>query len=413
MVRGARVGDVERRTGGRVAIVQVLYLIDSLAAGGAERSLAAMARHYTAAGVRLDVGYLRETPGVHDELRDGGAGVLPLVADGTRLGWLRASRDAIRSIRPDVVHTTLFDADVIGRVAARSCGVPVVSSLVNEAYGAEHYGAPGMRRWRLDAARGADAITARLVRRFHAVTEQVARAMVERLRLRPGRIEVIPRGRDPKALGVRTAERRADVRERLGIAPDRPMILAAARHEHQKGLDVAVEAMPEVLRRLPGATLLIAGRDGGATPELRTAMRGLGVEGNVTLLGARSDVADLLAAADVFVLPSRWEGLPGVVLEAMALEAPIVATDLPAVREAVGGSEGAALVPAGRPDLVAAGVVGTVADPSAAARRAARARSRFEERYTIDRVVERMLAFYRTAVASPHAGGHEVVRAHG
>ena len=133
-----------------------------------------MAPHYTAAGVRLDVGYFRETPGVHAELRDAGAGVLPLVADGTRLGWLRASRDAVRSVRPDVVHTTLFDADVIGRVVARSCRVPVVSSLVNEAYGPEHYGAPGMRRWRLHGARAADALSARLVRRFHAVTEQVA-----------------------------------------------------------------------------------------------------------------------------------------------------------------------------------------------------------------------------------------------
>ena len=237
--------------------------------------------------------------------------------------------------------------------------------------------------------------------------------MVARLRLPPERIEVIPRGRDPKALGVRTRERRTEVRDGLGIAPDRPLILAAARHEHQKGLDVLIEAMPEVLRHLGGAQLLVAGRDGGGTPELREAMRRLGIDESVTLLGARSDVADLLAAADVFVLPSRWEGLPGVVLEAMALEAPIVATDLPAVREAVGGTEGARLVPAGRADLVAAGIVETLADPQASALRAARARSRFDERYTIDRVVERMLAFYRTAIATPRPGGREVVRTHG
>jgi glycosyltransferase involved in cell wall biosynthesis len=379
--------------------VHVLYLIDSLAAGGAERSLAAMAPGYSAAGVRLDVGYFRETPGVHEDLRDGGAGVLPLVADGTRPGWLRASRDAIRSLRPDVVHTTLFDADVIGRIAARSTGVPAVSSLVNEGYGPEHYGAPGMRRGRLHAARALDALTARSVRRFHAVTAQVAAAMVTRLRLRPERIEVIPRGRDPKVLGVRTEERRREVRNRLGIRPGDAMLVAAARHEHQKGLDVVVDAKPAILRAVPTARLEVAGRDGAATADLRARIARLGIGAEVSLLGARTDVADLLAAADVFVLPSRWEGLPGVVLEAMALEAPIVATDLPAVREAVGGSEGAALVRPGEPVELADAVTLMVSDPCLAGRRASFARARFDDRYTVDRVVERMLAFYRTALA--------------
>jgi glycosyltransferase involved in cell wall biosynthesis len=108
-------------------------------------------------------------------------------------------------------------------------------------------------------------------------------------------------------------------------------------------------------------------------------------------------VAELLCAADVFVVPSRWEGFGSVLLEAMALEAPIVASDLPAVREVVG--DDAPLVPPDRPDALAAAVTATLADPDGAARRAARARERFLATFTIDRVADGMAGFYRRALA--------------
>jgi glycosyltransferase involved in cell wall biosynthesis len=100
----------------------------------------------------------------------------------------------------------------------------------------------------------------------------------------------------------------------------------------------------------------------------------------------------------VFVVPSRWEGFGSVLLEAMALEAPIVASDLPAVREVV-GDDAALLVPPDRPDALAAAVTAVLADPDGAARRAARARERFLATFTIDRVADGMAGFYRRALA--------------
>jgi glycosyltransferase involved in cell wall biosynthesis len=376
--------------------VRILYLIDSLAAGGAERSLAAMAPAYADRDLRLTVGYLHERPGVRAELEAAGATARSLEGRGGMAGAVRRARGLLAATRPDLVHTTLFEADLVGRVAAGR--LPVVTSLVNDAYGATQAGAPGLARWKLGAARLLDAASARRVVRFHAISGHVAELMAARLRLPRERIEVVPRGRDPVALGARSAARRAAARAALGVEAGAPLLLAAARHEHQKGLDVLLAAFPAVAEAAPRARLAVAGRDGNQTPRLRAAAERSGHGGAIRFLGARGDVAELLCAADVFVVPSRWEGFGSVLLEAMALEAPIVASDLPAVREVV-GDDAALLVPPDRPDALAAAVTAVLADPDGAARRAARARERFQATFTIDRVADGMAGFYRRALA--------------
>jgi glycosyltransferase involved in cell wall biosynthesis len=380
--------------------VHVLYLIDSLMPGGAERSLAALAPHLVAGGIRLEVGTLHERPGVQAELLDAGVRLHSLAGPGGRGAWIRRADRLIRDRRPDLVHTTLFEADLAGRVAAARRRTPVVSSLVNVAYGPEQQAGSRVGSLKLGAARLLDVVSARPVVRFHAVSEHVADVMARRLRLPRARIDVVPRGRDPGLLGRRTPERRAQARAGLGVGPEDRVVLAACRHEPQKGLDVLVQAVPHVLGRDPSTRFLVAGRDGRQTPELRALASRLGVEHAVRFLGARSDVYDLLCAADVFVFPSRWEGMPGAVLEAMALEAPIVASDLQPVREAVSDGVSARLVPSDRPDALALAVIQTLEDDAAAARRAAVARADFEARFTIGRSAEGMLTFYEHARAS-------------
>jgi glycosyltransferase involved in cell wall biosynthesis len=379
--------------------VRILYLIDSLTAAGAERSLAAMAPGYADRGLQLEVAFLHDRPGVQAELEAAGARLFCLAGPGGRPGWVRRAHRLVASRRPDLVHTTLFEADVAGRVAAGLAGVPVVSSLVNVAYGAEQVPVLGVRRWKLRGAQLLDAATARRVVRFHAITGHVAEVMARRLRVPRDRIEVIPRGRDPGRLGRRDPERRARARAGLGVADGAPLVLAAARQEHQKGLDVLLEALPGVLDRHPEARLLLAGRDGHQTPLLRAAAARPGLAGRVAFLGPRDDVAELLCAADVVAIPSRWEGLSNVLIEAMALEAPIVVSDLPVLEDAVGGGDDMALVVRpGDAAQLAGAISATLDDPAAAAERARRARHRFLERFTIDRVVDQMAGFYRRAL---------------
>jgi glycosyltransferase involved in cell wall biosynthesis len=378
--------------------VHLFYVIDSVdRPGGAEQALAAMAPGLIQRGVALDVAYLLDRPGFQPELTDAGATLFP-VTGLSRAATTRELTRLLRQRRPDLVHTTLYEADLTGRLAARAAGVPVVSSLVNASYGPEHLGSPGLRPWKVRLAQGADAATARLCRRFHAISGHVAEAMTKRLRLPRDRVDVVPRGRDPQLLGTRAPARRTAVRQQLGLAAETPTLLVAARHEYQKGIDVLVEAMPLVRRAVPDVVLLVAGRFGTESDRIQDLMARHDVSDRVRLLGARTDVADLQAAVDVYVAPSRWEGLGSAVVEAMGIGTPVVASDVPALREGLGSEAAGWLVPSGDPAALAPALVQALTDPGEAQSRAAAAHQRFCERYTIERVLDGMLAFYARAL---------------
>jgi glycosyltransferase involved in cell wall biosynthesis len=378
--------------------VRVLYVIDSVVRpGGAEQALAAMAGPLVDRGVDLEVAYLLDRVGFQQELEAVGVTLHQVFKDSRRERYT-ALRSLLRSRRPNLVHTTLFEADIAARPAAASVRVPVVSSLVNASYGPEHKASPGVPTSRLLAAQGVDLASAQLVRRFHAISEYVADVMSRRLLVPRRRIDVIPRGRDPRRLGERTVIRRVDVRKELGIDLDAPLIVAAARHEHQKGLDVLVNAMGAVVPRRPDAVLLVAGREGNATAAITDAAEAHGLDKSVRLLGPREDVADLMAAADVFVAPSRWEGLGSAVVEAMGVGVPLVVTDVPALHEAVGSAECGSIVPVADPGRLGDAVLDVLNDPGTAQRRATAARARFDQLYRLDRVVDQIMAFYKRAL---------------
>jgi len=364
-----------------------------------------MAGPYRDRGVQLDVVTFTGRDGLAAELEAAGATVLS-VPGGSVPKVALELRGLVRSRRPDLVHTTLFDADLAGRIGGRLGGAPVVSSLVNVAYGPEQRANPALTPWKLEVARVADRSTARLVRRFHALSTHVATVMGPRLGIRPDHIDVVPRGRDAARLGAPGPERRASVRRELGVDDTTPLVVAAARHEYQKGLDVLIRAWPSIRAEMPTARLLIGGRQGNESALLERLIDEQGpdggrerrADGGIELIGPRDDVPDLLCAADAFVVPSRWEGLGSILVEAMALGAPVVATSVGPIPDLAGSW--ARLVPADDPSALADAVVATTGQPAAeAARRARVAAQQFEEGYTLDAVADAMVAFYERALA--------------
>jgi glycosyltransferase involved in cell wall biosynthesis len=384
--------------------VHVLCFIDSLVRSGAEQALLATAPPLLSRGVALEVAYLRERPGLHQEFAQAGVPVVHLDTRGGPAGWLWQASRLVRARRPDLVHTTLFKGSVVGRLAGAVTTTPVVSSLVNVPYGHERR-TPETSRLRLAARQIVDTASAHRVVRFHAVSEWVADAMASMLRVPRTLIDVVPRGRDPEILGRRTGERRAEAQRRLGVSDGTKLLVAVGRQDRQKGFDVLLEAFALVLAHHPDTLLLIAGRAGNQTAILKASLVRLGLERTAHFLGVRDDVADLLCAADVVAVPSRWEGFSGIVMEAMALEAPLVASDLPPVREALGGEAQGRLVTPDRPDALAAAIVAIFDDPSDASTRAARARSRFLSHFTVERVADQMAAFYARAIRAGVAPG--------
>ena len=378
--------------------MRVLYVIDSLGHGGAEQSLAEMAPYLVQNGIDLHVAVLHDREGFTDRVRAAGA-ALHSVADGHgRVGWLRRLWALEHSVQPDLIHTTLFDSDILGRVVAAATRTPVVSSWVNIQYGDAYDREFPAGRSKLAAVKALDLATSQIVRRFHAVSTPVAEAMSAEMHVNPNRVDVIPRGRDRARLGEPGAERRRRVRQGLGLESE-PVVLNVARQDHAKGVDVLLRAWRSVVIEMPDAVLLLAGRDGTRTPELRTMVGESGLSANVRFLGVRNDIPDLLCAADTFTLPSRREGLPGALLEAMALEVPIVASEIDTVLEAVPSGKFAVLVPVDDASRLARGIVDTLSNRSSARRRASAARTRFEEQFTVAGVTSHMCVFYERAVA--------------
>lgn len=376
----------------------VMFVINGLGTGGSERSVAELIPHLRDAGIEPSFACLhRRSEGVQAAVE----------ASGVRVHYLDRARSPLARARrlrrmislgggADLVHTVHFESDLAGRLAARGLRPRVVCSLVGMPYARARRTDPNLRCSRLEAVRWVDGWTGRrLVDRFHAVSDSVKQAAIVALGIPAERVTVIRRGRDPSRLGEPGLERRRRVRAALGLAPDAEVIITVGRQEHPKGLRHLLAAAARLLPTRPRAVLLLAGREGNTSAELRqlTVRLGLGAE-RVRFLGHRDDVPDLLAAADVFALPSLYEGLPGALIEAMALGLPAVASDIPAVHEVVEPGRSALLVPAAEPEPLAAALNSLVADPARARALGARGREIFFQKFTLERYAREMIDLY-------------------
>lgn len=374
--------------------VKTLHLIDSLGPGGAERSLAELVGHLRSNGAEPTVAHFERTSdGVEPIIHGHGVEVVHLPVR----GWtrrVRAVRALLRARQPDVLHTTLFNADIVGRVSAFGLPVALLTSIVNTSYDPIRLTDPRVRRWRLATARVLDCVTGRLrVDSYHAISQAVADAAVRDLRVAADAITVIPRGRDRTRLGFPSTERTETARGALGVTDHRTSILLnVGREDFQKGKVVLLQAFQRLAEGRDDLLLVTAGRRGNASADLDALLASAG-QLPVRRLGHTEDIPELLAAADAFVFPSLYEGLGGAILEAMALEAPIVASDLPAIREVV--ADDGVLVPPGDPAALARALEEVLTNPEAARIRARSAQRRFDDSYEGTAVASRMIDLFQ------------------
>ncbi|MGH9246589.1 MAG: glycosyltransferase family 4 protein [Acidimicrobiales bacterium] len=385
--------------------LRVLYVINGLGTGGAERSLAELLPGIVDAGVEPSVAFLyRRSEGVEGDVERLG---VPLrhVAAARLTSRVAALRRFVAEQRPHLVHATLFEAGLVARFAS-SRRVRLLESLVNTTYDPVRRGDPAVRPMKLSAIRHVDAWTARrYVTHFHAITPTVKRHAVATLGVRPDHVTVIERGRDPSRLGAPSVERRRRARVTLGLGAGDEVVVSVGRQEFQKGHRFLLEAVATLVPDRPRLVVLVAGRSGAATVELGQQARGPRLEGRIRFLGHRDDLPEVLAAGDLFAFPSLYEGLGGSVLEAMALGVPVVASDLPALRDVLDAGHDAVLVPPGQPGPLAMAMAELLDDPIRARRLGERARQSFLDRFTSSRSTERMLDLYDRLVPN----GRQVV----
>lgn len=191
---------------------------------------------------------------------------------------------------------------------------------------------------------------------------------------------------------------RAETRAALGLADDEPLVLTVARFTPQKDHRTLLAAIPVVLARQPRARFAWVGT-GPLAGRLRWAARAAGVGRSVRLLGSRDDVPDLLAAADLFVLPSRFEGLPLALIEAMATGLPVVATRVCGTEEAVEHGRTGLLAESRDPESLARAILAVLTSLDRGAALGAAGRERAAQAFGADRMVRQTLALYRDLLA--------------
>ncbi len=239
-------------------------------------------------------------------------------------------------------------------------------------------------------------------RAYHHVIEGVDRltAVSEGLRRTYSRIGVPPERFATVANGVAPLRDRMDrdaARAALGLDARQPVVLTVGRLTHIKGQCHLVDAVPGVLARFPDLAVVLLG-DGPLREVLEKRAAGLGVGGAVRFPGHRTDARQLLAAADVFVLPSRHEGMPLVALEAMEAGLPVVATRVIGSEEVVEDGVTGALVPPADPAALEAALAGLLADPDLRRRQGDAGRRRYLARFTRRRMARDTAAMYETVL---------------
>jgi glycosyltransferase involved in cell wall biosynthesis len=354
-----------------------------LTRAGAETQVKDLACEHARRGARVVVVSLRDPEAFVPELTDAGVQVVSLgmsrgVADPR--GVVRLAR-AVRRFRPDVVHSHMVHANLLSRVTRLFCHMPV---LVCTAHNTNEGG-----RWR--------EWMYRLTDRLADVTTNVSRAGVERYiqvgAVPVGRIRYMTDGIDTSRFHTDRA-RHERLRASLGF-PDGFVFLVAARLEPAKGIDVLLHALSLMHVHRNDVTVLIAG-DGSqrAKLEAQASTLGLGPE-IVRFLGSRDDVPDLMEAADALVLPSRWEGLGMVLLEAALSLLPVVATNVGGIPEIVRDRDTGFLVPPDDPEALAcamAHIVTLTPDQRLAMGRSGR--HIVEESYALPSVVDQWEQLY-------------------
>jgi glycosyltransferase involved in cell wall biosynthesis len=268
-----------------------------------------------------------------------------------------------------LIQTFLFHANLVGRISARWAKVPRVVSGIRVA---ERHS-----RWHLRL----DRLTAGLVDRYVCVSESVAKFSAAH-GLPPDKLAVIPNVIDVAAFsGVEPADLR-----QFGVPQGSTVVTYVGRLGRQKGLDWLLESAPMWIDRAPECHLLLVGQ-GPEKTRLEGIRDRLVLGPRVHLAGWRKDVAAILAASRLLVLPSRWEGMPNVVLQAMASGLPVVATDVEGVRELLGEHAGPQTVPFGDGGALADALLAFLSDPSRAAEIGRHNRRRVETAFTLPRMV--------------------------
>ncbi len=323
---------------------QIAFLIDGLSMGGAERLMVPILKHLSRQDFEPRVGVLQVKEGnpMADAIRALDVPVDYLQIERLRdLSALPRLLSYLRQHHIDLVHTQLEFSNILGNLSAKLLHLPSVCTV--------HVLPPSDVKAKTKLHQRAEFLFLRLFcDRIISVSEDARIYHMQMAGFSPQKIQTIYNGIDLTEFQNHNGRDRAVIRQEFGIPTAAKVLTTVAVLRAPKGIEYMIRAMPGVLAREPDTYYLVVG-DGPRREALLKEASKLALNERVIFAGMRKDVADLLAASDVFVLPTLTEALPTVLAEAMALRLPIVASAVGGIPEMISNGKSGYLVKPGNP----------------------------------------------------------------
>ncbi len=322
--------------------IKVCYVLGTLEIGGTERQLLLLLKKidrekFTPVLIALRGGRMKE------EFE----GIVKVFVPGKK--WkidpfvLFKIARRLKREKPDILHTFMFTSNTWGRLAGILAGVPVIIASERS-----------MDLWKRFYHFWVDRFFARHTKKIVCNSYQVRNRYEKILGRYSDRLSVVYNGLDTNLYD--SVEYKGETVRGLGITGNEKVILTGGRLSPEKSLDTLISAVPEVLKKCVETRFVIAG-EGREKDKLLELAKKLEVDKKIIFAGYRGDLPELIKISSIVVLPSLWEGMPNLLLEAMALKKPVVATDIGGSREIVKNGENGFLVPVRSPEKLAEKIV--------------------------------------------------------
>lgn len=371
--------------------MRVLHLVKATRISGAERHLLILLTALRERDVDARLVLLVEPRNLmHDLVAEAQQRAIPverlIIRHHADVTVARRVRALLRAQKPDILHTHLIHADLYGALATVLTGTILITSRHNDD--------PFRRRF---PVRMLHRLLWRRARYGILISEAIRRFVIDVEGAPPHKLRVIHYGIEyTPVTPAEVYSARQAVRAELSLSADTPLLGMACRLTAQKGLADALAAFAMIHNEYPLARLVIAG-DGELLASLQAQARSLGIADFVHFLGWRSDVPQLMAGLDVFLMPSHWEGFGLVLIEAMSKRLPVVASRVSAIPEVVADGETGYLVPPRSPSALAQAIRRLLHDRVLRLHMGMMAEDRLEQHFTARRMAEETLAVYEEA----------------
>ena len=357
----------------------ILYVIQNDEFGGGERGFSQLIKGLNPKKFKIFVATTPEGR-FYQEIREAGATVIDTPFG--RLDIFKTTKLLKRIIKNEnisIVHSQGARADFLARITGKWSNIPAMISTIQMPV--EGFNVSWIKKLIYIVL---DRTSERFVDKYIVPSQFLKDHLINKHGVDKNKISLIHNGVEISECSSETES--SNIRKESGIGIDAPLIGAIGRMVWQKGFVFMIEAIPIILNTIPETMFLIVG-DGPMREELHVKSKKLGVKDKIIFTGFRSDIKEILSAIDLLIVPSILEGFPMIILEAMAMAKPIVATNIDGITEQITDGEDGVLVLPRNPEAIAEAIIKVYNNREFTAKIGLAARKKVENEFSVEKMI--------------------------